>query len=439
MNMETKVSDFIAGKFTEIRNRVPVRLNGFFDSDNSSVSNSLFEEQLKKSAAELEAAAHDAKSPEAKAPEAATPETTAHEATALDGESLAKAPAENGGIPFEELIRSTLVIFPNIKPAPEDPPPEPEPEDDEHEDTHEHIPVEPVFGCIAGDGCAGDDACIIVDLSNPYELYGDNLDEYGISDYDWNAEAWDSYAAYGAMAGDSAAYGYDNWDDEDYDEAQYGASSSQYYGDAYNEAQYGASSSQNYNDAYNEAQYGAALNQQYDEPQYGVQNQQNSETQYTAGSLSGAIHDSLSTNIDYVNRTGDAQTREAIENAISRASSQYGIDHNLIRAIIMQESSFKPNSLSSAGAQGLMQLMPGTAASLGVGDPWDIDENIDGGTRLIRSLLESYNGDLSLALAAYNAGSGAVRRYNGVPPYKETQDYIKKVMGYYEQYTLGSI
>jgi soluble lytic murein transglycosylase-like protein len=84
-----------------------------------------------------------------------------------------------------------------------------------------------------------------------------------------------------------------------------------------------------------------------------------------------------------------------------------------------------------------MQLMPGTAKSLGVGDPWDIDESIDGGTRLLRSHLEDYSGDLAMALAAYNAGPGAVRRYGGVPPYRETQDYIKKVIGYYEQYSMG--
>jgi soluble lytic murein transglycosylase-like protein len=84
-----------------------------------------------------------------------------------------------------------------------------------------------------------------------------------------------------------------------------------------------------------------------------------------------------------------------------------------------------------------MQLMPETAASLGVADPWDIYDNVNGGTKLLRNLLESYDGDLSLTLAAYNAGAGAVKRYNGVPPYGETQAYIKKVIEYYNQYSNG--
>ena len=142
----------------------------------------------------------------------------------------------------------------------------------------------------------------------------------------------------------------------------------------------------------------------------------------------------LDKNITYLNRYGDEEIQEKIQNEIALASMRYGVDENLIKAVIMQESSFSPTSLSSAGAQGLMQLMPATSQELGITNPWDIEQNIDGGTRLLSKYLKDYDGNLKLVLAAYNAGPGAVRKYGGTPPYSETQDYIQKVIAYYNRY-----
>jgi soluble lytic murein transglycosylase-like protein len=120
---------------------------------------------------------------------------------------------------------------------------------------------------------------------------------------------------------------------------------------------------------------------------------------------------------------------------IQASSAREGVDPALVRAIIGHESGFNANATSSVGAQGLMQLMPGTARGLGVTDSYDPAQNIAGGTHLIRTLLDRYDGNLSLALAAYSAGPGAVDRFGGIPPYGETQAYVRDVTASYQRTT----
>jgi hypothetical protein len=113
------------------------------------------------------------------------------------------------------------------------------------------------------------------------------------------------------------------------------------------------------------------------------------------------------------------------------AARRHGVDPELVLAVVSVESAFQARAVSPKGAQGLMQLMPGTASSLGVNDAFDPAENLDGGTRHLGSLLTVYGGDLRRALAAYNAGEGAVARHGGVPPFRETRDYVRKVLERY--------
>lgn len=119
---------------------------------------------------------------------------------------------------------------------------------------------------------------------------------------------------------------------------------------------------------------------------------------------------------------------------IEAAAQRHGVDPALLKALIRQESNFNPNAVSPAGATGLTQLMPATAQGLGVSDPTNPQQAIEGGAKYLRQQLDRFGGDEKLALAAYNAGPGAVARFGGVPPYAETQSYVQKVMGYAEQY-----
>lgn len=130
---------------------------------------------------------------------------------------------------------------------------------------------------------------------------------------------------------------------------------------------------------------------------------------------------------------------ESLDEMFSEASRKYGVSEKLLKAVAKAESNFDPSATSKKGAAGIMQLMPATARSLGVSDPYDAKSNIMGGAKYLKENLEKYNGNVELTLAAYNAGSGNVSKYGGIPPFKETQEYVKKVMGYMgEDQTAGA-
>jgi len=123
-----------------------------------------------------------------------------------------------------------------------------------------------------------------------------------------------------------------------------------------------------------------------------------------------------------------------IHSLVSDASLRNGVPVGLVNAVVMAESAGDPSAISTAGAQGLMQLMPGTSASCGIGNPFDPEQNVECGTRYLHGLLQRYNNNVELAVAAYNAGPGAVDQYHGVPPFSETRAYVSRVIAAYHSY-----
>lgn len=134
---------------------------------------------------------------------------------------------------------------------------------------------------------------------------------------------------------------------------------------------------------------------------------------------------------------GEDVSKEEINGLIEAYSDKNGLDSDFVRAVVKQESGFNERATSHCGAAGLMQLMPGTAKGLGVKNPYDAEQNIAGGTKMLSNLLKTYGGNKELALAAYNAGGGAVKKYGGIPPYGETQRYVKNVLNIYNKYKGG--
>lgn len=138
-------------------------------------------------------------------------------------------------------------------------------------------------------------------------------------------------------------------------------------------------------------------------------------------------------------QSGEDVSNEEINGLIDEYSAKNNLDSDFVRAVVKQESGFNEKATSRCGAAGLMQLMPGTAKGLGVVNPYDAEDNIKGGTKMLANLLKTYGGNKELALAAYNAGGGAVKKYGGIPPYGETQRYVKNVLNIYDRYKGGSV
>lgn len=151
----------------------------------------------------------------------------------------------------------------------------------------------------------------------------------------------------------------------------------------------------------------------------------------SGASYTGVKMNSAKANASKFHNEGALKSENDFSDLIRQAAHKYGVDAKLVDAVAKTESNYSPTAVSEVGAVGIMQLMPDTASSLGVNNIYDPKENIEGGVKYIKQLLNTFDGDVKKAVAAYNAGAQAVKNYNGVPPYTETQNYVSKVLDLY--------